>query len=57
MSIDVISVKRLILLPQIGNIGWIIILFAATGQYDPELAGFRVCWFLFVDSVKEGSAY
>lgn len=56
LSIDIIRVKRRILLPQIGNVGWTVILFAATGKCDPELAGFRVCLFLFIDSVKEGSA-
>lgn len=43
LSIGIISVKRRILLPHIGNVGWISILFAARDQHDPELAGFRVC--------------
>lgn len=43
LSIDIISVEHRILLAQIGNVGWTIILLAATGKCDPELAGFRVC--------------
>jgi hypothetical protein len=53
----IISVKPWILLPQIWFVAWLVILFATTSQCGPAPPGFRVCWYLSVDSIKEGSAH